>query len=126
LSGDRNAISKRTYILSISCLIAGVILIIMATQSKYMPFHLTFIGTLNIIVSYGITVREKWALYLALFTSLVSLLFGLITLAAIVFLGVQYDFINILILLAIILYIALSSALLLHVIFQGISFYKSS
>lgn len=117
MSEREDSISKRTYLLSISCLIAGVMLIILAAQSKHVPFHLAFIGALNIVASYSIIVRRAWALYLTLFTSLVSLTFGFVTLAAIILLGVQQDFISILLLIAMILYIALFSALLAHTIY---------
>lgn len=113
---EKPIMSKRLYLMSISCFIAGVALLIVMVQSKYMPYHLALIGALNMLTSYGITVMRRWAFYLALFTSLISLIFGSITLAAILMLfNMGLDLMSTLMLLAMALYTALFAAILLHV-----------
>ncbi|MEM3478627.1 MAG: hypothetical protein QXV74_01110 [Candidatus Bathyarchaeia archaeon] len=117
--GEKNEkpiMSKRLYLMSISCFIAGVALLIVMVQSKYMPYHLALIGALNMLTSYGITVMRRWAFYLALFTSLISLIFGSITLAAILMLfNMGLDLMSTLMLLAMALYTARFGARRIHV-----------
>ncbi|MCX8171248.1 MAG: hypothetical protein N3E47_04680 [Candidatus Bathyarchaeota archaeon] len=116
---ERPITSKRLYVMSISCFLAGISLLITMVQSKYMPYHLAFIGALNILTSYGVTVMRKWAFYLALFTSLISLVFGSITLAAILRLfNVALDLTSGLMLSAMILYMALFAVLLAYIVFN--------
>jgi len=118
--GESAAVSKRLYIMSISCFIAGIALLIVTAQSKYVPYHLAFIGALNILASYGITVMRKWAFYLTLFTSLVSLVFGSVTLAATLMLFNlrSLNLTNILMLLAMTLYVAFFALMLAYIIFN--------
>lgn len=113
---ERQIVSKHLYLMSILCFIAGVALLIVMVQSKYMPYHLALIGALNMLTSYGITVMRRWAFYLVLFTSLISLIFGSITLVAILMLfNMGLDLISTLMLLAMALYTALFVAILIHV-----------
>lgn len=102
------------YALSISYFVAGVILLAAMTQSKYVPFHLGLIGALNILVSYSMTRMRWWSTYVAALISLVNLVFGSVTLSAIISL-LSMDTMNILILLGMIVYIALSLILLAYV-----------
>jgi len=87
------------------------------TQPKYMPIHLGILGILDIIVSYGITKMRRWSLYVAASTSVLGLVFGGVTLAAIVKL-LSSDTVDILILLGIIAYIALSVAMLIYLVLK--------
>jgi len=53
------------------------------TQSSYLPFHLALISALNMFSSYSIIRARRWTIYVVTLTSLVGIIFGLITLAAI-------------------------------------------
>jgi len=106
-----------SHILSALYFIAGVALLALMTQPKYMPIHLGILGILDIIVSYGITKMRRWSLYVAASTSVLSLVFGGVTLAAIVKL-LSSDTVDILILLGIIAYIALSVAMLIYLVLK--------
>ena len=101
------------HILSVSYFIVGVALLALITQPKYMPIHLGLLGIINIVVSYGITRMKRWSLYIAAYASFLGLVFGGFSLAATV-ISFSSDMVDILILLGIIAYIALSAATLIY------------
>lgn len=102
------------YLIGTSYFIAGIILLVVMAQSKYTPFHLGLIGTLNIIASYGIVRARKMWPYIVAYISLVSLIFGSINIAASAKL-LNQNLIGALALSGIIAYTLLSLASLIHV-----------
>jgi len=101
------------HVLSVLYFIVGVALLALITQPKYMPIHLGLLGIINIVVSYGITRMKKWSLYISVYASFLGLVFGGFSLAATV-ISFSSDMVDILILLGIIAYIALSAATLIY------------
>ncbi|MEM2960296.1 MAG: hypothetical protein QXU67_01685, partial [Candidatus Bathyarchaeia archaeon] len=63
-------------VFSVFYFVAGVLLLAAMTQTKNMPFYIGFIGALNVAVSYSLTKMRKWSLYLTVFVSILSLIFG--------------------------------------------------
>lgn len=112
------------YAISISYFLAGIILLAIMALSKHnlLPFHLGFVGFLNIIASYSLIRVRKWALYVAAFVSLVNLTFGFTALISIVnFFGLG-DIISVLFLLGISTYIMLSVILIGYIIHERSKF----
>ncbi|MEM1582527.1 MAG: hypothetical protein QXK89_08480 [Candidatus Bathyarchaeia archaeon] len=106
---------KALYMMSISYFVAGVVLLVAMTQTKYMPPHLGLIGVLNMVASYSITRMKRRSLYTIFFVSLISIIFSLISLATILSLF-SSDTVSMLILLGMIAYTLLSISLLLYAI----------
>lgn len=102
-------------VLSMLCFVSGVILIASMSLAGGIPLHLGFVGALNIAVSYSLTKKKRWTLYIAIFTSLLGLIFGSITLTALAALF-SPDIEEIIILIGIAAYMALSATLLVYVI----------
>lgn len=102
-----------SHILSASYFIAGVALLALMTQPRYIPVHLGILGILNIIVSYSISKMKRWALYLCASTSTLGLVFGGVMLAIIVG-SFSLDIMDILILLGVTAYLILSIAMLIY------------
>lgn len=100
-------------ILSASYFIAGVTLLSLMVQPKYMLVHLGLLGILNILVSYGIMKTGRWSLYLTASTSLLGLVFGGASLAAVVAPS-SLNVVDMLTLLGIIAYMALSVVTLIY------------
>lgn len=95
------------YVISAAYFIAGIALIIVAAQSKYIPLHACLVGVLNIIASCGVHVKDKWAFPALISISLISLVFGLTMLVTIV-LAPGHNALSALALLGTIFYIILS------------------
>jgi uncharacterized membrane protein (DUF2068 family) len=64
-------------------LIAGIALIAALFGSGSLPVHVSMLGALSLIVSYGLNRMKRWALFLTVLTALVSISFGCVTVYAI-------------------------------------------
>ncbi|MEM2320438.1 MAG: hypothetical protein QXS79_00915 [Candidatus Bathyarchaeia archaeon] len=106
-----------SHIISVAYFIAGIALIIVATQSKYVPVHICLVGVLNIIASCGVYGKRRGTLYTLALISLISLTFGFVTLAAMTF-SFSQDILSILALTGTIFYVVLSIASLAYAITQ--------
>lgn len=104
-------------LLSIAYFIAGIVLIIASTQSKYIPIHACLVGVLNIIASCGVYWRRKWTYHILVFISLISIVFGFSTLAAVINTFSQNP-ISILTFMGIVFYAILSTMMLAYAITQ--------
>lgn len=105
------------HILSVAYFIAGITLLIVAAQSRYIPIHASFVGLLNMISSCGVHIKKKWMLYMLIFVSLISFVFGSATLAATI-LTFNHDLISVLVFIGIIAYILLSITLLAYAMIE--------
>lgn len=102
-------------ILSTFYFISGVMLIASMGLAGGLPLHLGLVGALNIAVSYSLTKKKKWSFYIVIFTSLLSLTFGFVTLTALMaFFSPNVE--EILTLMGIIAHMVLSAILLAYVI----------
>ena len=94
--------------LSIFYLIAGIALMVMLVQSSPPPFHVGLLGALSLIVSYGVNRMKRWGFFLAVLTSIPGISFGCVTIYAVYRMfapGATW----ILIITAMLLYVALSA-----------------
>jgi hypothetical protein len=114
---ERPSFTSMPNALSMLCFVSGVILIASMSLAGGALLHLGFIGALNIAVSYGLTKKKRWTLHIAIFTSLLGLIFGSITLTALIALF-SPDIEEILILIVIAAYMALSTTLLVYVMYK--------
>jgi len=103
------------HLLSIIYFIVGVVLIVTASQSRYIPVHVCLVGVLNIIASCGVYWRRKWIFYMLIFISLINIVFGSGTLIAMINIFNQ-DPISILMFVGMMLYIVLFIILLVYTI----------
>lgn len=94
--------------------IAGIMLLVLMAQSRYMPFYLGLIGVLNMIASYGIVrARRPW-LHMVIYVSLINIIFGSTTITAIAG-SLGQDFIGTLMLSGIVAFVILSILSLMYV-----------
>lgn len=106
------------YAISISYFVTGIILLAIMALSKHnlLPFHLGFIGALNIVTSYSLIRIRRWVPYMAAFVSIVNFAFSFTALISIINFFSIGDIISILFLLGISIYIILSVILLGYII----------
>ena len=57
-------------------LVIGFVFIIILIQSSFTLFHVGFLGGLNMIAFYGMLKKERWAIFLATWVSLLGVVFG--------------------------------------------------
>lgn len=67
---------KKSVSFSVLYLIIGVALLIVLIQSDFTLFYVGFLGAINLIASYGLKRKERWAIYLAVWLSLTGITFG--------------------------------------------------
>ncbi|MFH0896831.1 MAG: hypothetical protein V1850_02125 [Candidatus Bathyarchaeota archaeon] len=63
-------------IFSVLYLIVGVAFFIVLVQSVFTLFNVGLLAALNLVASYGLNKKEKWAIYLVAWLSLIGIVFG--------------------------------------------------
>jgi drug/metabolite transporter (DMT)-like permease len=104
-------------ILSMLYFVSGIILIASMNLAGGIPLHLCLVGALNIAVSYSLTKKKRWTFHIVILTSLLGLILGGITLAALIVLF-SPDIEEILMLIGILTYIMLSATSLVYVMYK--------
>ena len=89
-------------------LIAGIALLTTLVQSSSPPVHVGLLGAVSLIASYGLSRRKRWGLFLAVLVALPGVSFGCVTIYA-VYRMFEPGLTEILILSAIVLYVAFSA-----------------
>jgi hypothetical protein len=100
--------------LSIFHLIAGIALMVMLVQSSSPPIHVGLLGALSLIASFGVNRMKRWGFFLAVLTAIPGMSFGCVTIYA-VYRMFEPGATWILLISAMLLYVALSAFSLLYV-----------
>ena len=96
-------------------LIAGIALLAPLVQSSSPPLHVGLLGALSLIASYGLNRMKRWGFFLTVLIALPGMSFGCVTIYAVYRLFVV-GLTEILILSAMILYVAVLAFTTLYVI----------
>lgn len=111
---NRLKLKSASSIFSRLYLIVGVALAIVLIQSDFTLFHVGLLAALNLITSYGLNQKERWAVYLAAWLSLIGIVFGYTVIYAVLQLPIQ-GLIQTILLLGMALYITFSVISLFYI-----------
>lgn len=109
------SIFKFSNIISALYFLSGVVLLASMSLIVGLPIHLALVGALNISTSYSLVKMKKWSFYITVVNSLISLVFGCVSLIALIFLFSQGS-IEILMFLGFIGYLTISILTLIYAI----------
>jgi uncharacterized membrane protein (DUF2068 family) len=99
---------------SLFYLASGIVLLAALVQSSSPPLHVGLLGVLSLIASYGLNRMKRWGLYLAVLTALTGVSFGCVTIYA-AYRMFEPSLTEVLLLSAMVTYVALSLLSLLYV-----------
>ncbi|NIM46298.1 MAG: hypothetical protein GTO54_11880 [Nitrososphaeria archaeon] len=99
---------------SLFYLASGIALLAALVQSSSPPLHVGLLGVLSLIASYGLNRMKRWGFYLAVLTALPGISFGCVTIYA-VYRMFEPSLTEVLLLSAMVIYVALSVFSLLYV-----------